>query len=377
MLVFTPYLARQYTPEEFGLLALLTTASNISMAVACLRYDLAIPSADERHVRGLLVVSVISAGILASLVGLVVISPSGSALIGVAPSLIASPVLLITCIVLVGTYQTSSAWLLRRAAFRDVGLMRISQGACFSLLAAIPGVGLLWPHAVSFASGLFGLKRAFRARSREDVMWHIVARRYVHFPLYSLPGAALDVVGYSLCIWVLTSTYGASYAGEYSQVQRVIGGPMMLLSISFSQVLLKYTADHSASPASLRELLRKSFQAIGAVAIVGLLMLWLVGEPVLGWLLGAQWRVDREFITLIAVAVSARACVSPLSSVLISLRRFDLALAWQTTYFFSALLLFPFIASRVEFEEFIGFYAVHECILYGIYFLFIKFAIRN
>jgi O-antigen/teichoic acid export membrane protein len=102
-----------------------------------------------------------------------------------------------------------------------------------------------------------------------------------------------------------------------------------------------------------------------------------IGEPLLGWLLGAQWRVDREFVSLVAIAVFVRSCVSPLSSVLVTLRRFDLALAWQVVYFLSALCLLPFFASRLQFENFVMVFALQECIFYGFYLFMIRLALRD
>ena len=152
--------------------------------------------------------------------------------------------------------------------------------------------------------------------------WWEAARRHREFPLLNLPGALLDVVGYSVSIWVVSSTYGASAAGEYSQIQRIIGAPMMLLSISLGQVLLKHTADLSSDPAAMRGVLLRLLRVLSALAAVGLAGLWLAGAPVISLLLGPGWHVEREMVVLLGLTVFVRACVSPLSAALITLRRF-------------------------------------------------------
>jgi O-antigen/teichoic acid export membrane protein len=149
----------------------------------------------------------------------------------------------------------------------------------------------------------------------------------------------------------------------------------MLLSISVGQILLKQTAELSSDLGALRQFFTKLLKLMTALATAGLLFLWLFGEPILHYLLGPRWKVDRDFITLVALAVFVRACVSPLSTVLITLRRLGLGLTWQVLYFCSALFFMPYVASRINFDRYMLFYALHECFFYGLYLIFIYWAI--
>jgi O-antigen/teichoic acid export membrane protein len=376
VLLVTPYLARHYSPAEFGALALLMTVSNLSTAAACLRYDLALPSSKESETRGLLVTALVVAGAMAVLAAAVLAATSDGFLAKHAGSLAKEPVLVGSCILLVGFHQATSAWMLGRGAFKSVAGMRLSQGAGFSLLSVIPGFGLLWAHVLSFGAGLIGLRPALTARREGEAPWCAVAWQNRQFPGLSLPGALLDVCGYSLCIWVIASFYGQAMAGNYSQIQRLTGAPLMLVSISLGQILLKQTADISSDRAALRHFLGRVLLGLAVLALAGLVFLWFFGQPIFARLLGAKWKVDREFILFVAVAVFVRACVSPLSSILVTLRRFKAALVWQMLYFCSASLLMPFVAARIGFERYILFYAAHECAFYGLYLLIIYRAIR-
>jgi O-antigen/teichoic acid export membrane protein len=378
ILLATPYLARIFTPADFGSFALLNTISNISMAVACLRFDLAIPSAQEEDTHGLMITSVLAAIFLGGLSAVVLILALKSTFSVFLISPFTSPILVVLCVILVGIFQATTAWCLRNGAYKGVAIIRLSQGASFSILATVPGFGLLWPHVLSFATALVLLRTAFRdSKTAQQVSWRKAAMKAHQFPLMSLPGAVLDVVGYSICIWVITAAYGTSQAGQYAQIQRMIGAPLMLVSMSIGQVLLKHTADIASSKAALRLLLKGVLKITGALATIGFAAVAAFGEPVLRLLLGAQWRVDRRFVCVVAVAVFVRSCVSPLSSVLITLRRFDLALTWQVLYFLSALCLLPFFAAKFQFDNFVVAFAVQECFFYGFYLCIIKFALRD
>jgi O-antigen/teichoic acid export membrane protein len=108
-----------------------------------------------------------------------------------------------------------------------------------------------------------------------------------------------------------------------------------------------------------------------------IIVIALIGEPLFHWLLGPKWRVESAFIVPIAIAVAVRACVSPLSSLLISLDRFDLALRWQVIYFLSSIFVLTIAAINLSFEYFVMVYAIHEIILYSLYLALISNAVRN
>lgn len=377
VLLATPFLARMYPPEEFGLLALLLTISNVATAVACLRYDIVLPSAPDRDIRGLIVLC-LGAGL-----GLAILTSLAITLLSEVPTLSETlkplaeiwPVVAL-CIVLAGAFQAAGALLLRLGAYRSVGLLRASQGLAFSALGAVPVIGLMWAHALSFFGGAGALMRLPR-RGPDDAGWMEVASRYKSLPALSLPGALLDVIGYSLCIWTIVSVYGQAAGGELSQVQRLVGAPLMLISISLGQILLRQTAELMHDRPALRQLLLRLLGVLAAMSVLAAAVLFLAGKPVIDLVLGERWSISREFIMAASIAVFVRACVSPLSSVLITYRRFGLGLLWQGLYFASALLLFPRVAAVLSFEQFMLFYAVHETVLYGLYLGLIFYSLKE
>lgn len=367
VLLVTPYLARRYAPEDFGLLALLTTVANVSTAAACLRYDLAMPSSPRRELRGLLTLSISLALGIGLATGLLVVVLGNCAWARSAQGLLDHPVMMGCCVALVGCYQATAAWLLHRGAFGGVSALRFSQGALFSLFALIPWGNLGWALVASFAGGLFAFSKIVQRGEMGEASRKEVGHRHRQFPLLSLPGSLLDVCGFSLCIWVIDVFYGHAVTGNYAQIQRLIGAPLMLLSMSLGQVLLKQTAEVACDRRELRCFVIRVLQILAGLTGGGLIVVWLCGEPLLRLFLGDQWSVDRDYVTLVAVAVFVRACVSPLSTVLITLRRFRLALVWQAAYFCSAAVLFAWVASCCAFSRFLWFYAFHEVVFYGIY----------
>jgi O-antigen/teichoic acid export membrane protein len=129
-------------------------------------------------------------------------------------------------------------------------------------------------------------------------------------------------------------------------------------------------------PAAMRQTLLRLLRAMLAVAVAALAVLWVAGAPIISLLLGPAWRIERETVLLLGLAVFVRATVSPLSASLVTLRRFGVALSWQGAYFASALLLMPWVAGRVSIRGYVAFYAAHELVFYGAYLLLIFRAVK-
>ncbi|SRR5579859_65067 len=372
----TPWLARSHTPADFGALALVTTVSNVAVAGACLRYDLALPSAAANQSRPLMVVGIACAlGSAALVTGIDAVASLLSHHTLLDP--FTNPWIVGLCVLLTGLYQLALAWATRQGAFSRVGAMRCAQGSGFSVLAASHFLDLVPAYVVSFLTAIPELLGAVRSAAPKEVTPYEAARVHWQFPLVSLPGALLDVIGYSLCIWIISANYGASEAGQYSQVQRLVGAPLMLLGMSLGQVLLRHSANFANDPARMAQLFSQALKGMGALGLIVVLLTAGIGEPLLHSLLGGQWRVNTMFITPIALAVAVRACTSPLSMILVTLRRFELSLRWQAAYFASATTVFWLATRHLDVGTFVIIYAAHECLFYGAYLLLIQFAINT
>lgn len=373
MLAATPWLVRVYGPASFGLLALLITATNISSAIGCARLDLALPSAGDTDAPTLLRLCAI-----VGFIGAVAVTTVAQLLTlgGAVDEVAGRPFQLGLCVLFAANFQAASSMLLARGQIPAMATLRGGQGLIFVLLALFSQVGLLWAQVLSYAPGALVLG-IMLARLGPGPRLVDVAKRYRSFALLGLPGAVLDVVGYSLCIWIVTYAYGTAGSGEFSQVQRIVGAPLLLVSISIGQILLRETAHLRDDLPRLKLLLERLLMLFAGGAAVALILLALVGEPVLGWLLGSGWHIGTVFIVAISAAVFIRASVSPVSAILATFNRFDLALRWQMLYFASAVTMFTLASRLLPLGGFVVFYAVHEIILYLIYLRIIMTVFRK
>lgn len=377
ILAATPFLVRIYDPAEFGALALLITIANIGIASGSARFDLAIPTAGDIEVPALARLSIALSIVFAVVAGTVV-ATSAESVFGQLPGdpELAAPVTAAICFLLASTFQLAGAVLLQENAIRLLAISRALQGAIFVVLAAFETIGLLWAMAFSYIPGIIVLSPVIFRRTDGPTAVE-VARKYRRFALFGLPGTLLDVVGYSLCVWVVLSVYGNAQSGELSQVQRLIGAPLMLVSMSVGQIMLKQAADLRDDPEELHRLIASILRLMASATVVGVVVLALVGEQVIGLILGPQWNISTTLVVSLGLAVFVRATVSPISALLAAFNRLDLALWWQSLYFASAIILFNLVANSTRFEGFVTFYAAHELVLYSVYLMIILSFLRK
>jgi O-antigen/teichoic acid export membrane protein len=168
-------------------------------------------------------------------------------------------------------------------------------------------------------------------------------------------------------VFFISSAYGAEATGHYSQIQKLVGGPLILTAVVAGQLFLKRSGEIYRSAQSSKRLLWKSVGVLGVMAGIVFAALVVVGEYVLGLLLGAAWRVDTEFLLLAIAPLLFRLTVSPVSSVFITHHRVGMVVKWQFGYFVSTICVLYFASINLSFERFLALYALHEAVVYSAY----------
>lgn len=375
IVLVTPFLARIYTPAEFGELALYLTVATYAAAAGCLRYDVALAAAPKAAASALLWLCMVSALGTCAVALAVAMLPWHTWTDSMLATVTERPWLLALTVLAVALYQAVSSEFVRAGEFARLAWLRGSQGVLFAGAALFSVVGLVVAVPASFAAAAsLTYRRVARTSLREIVE---AARQYRSYPLLSLPGALFDVIACSAAVLVISASYGISEVGHFSQVQRFVGAPLLLVSASLFQVFLRQSADQHQAGRSLMPLLVQVGSRVAGLIAGVMVAVVALGEPLLSLLLGAEWRVDRYFLATVVGALAVRVCVSPFSSVLFTTGRLRNLFAWQFAYFVSAFTVLPLAASRLEFDHFLAIYLLHETVLYALYMALIVNAARG
>jgi O-antigen/teichoic acid export membrane protein len=369
ILLSTPLLSRLHEPAEFGSLAMFLVASNIAIATGTGRYDLAIASSDRADIAPLtrlcILISCLAGFGVMSLISLMsAVWPNSKALIAVDGQIL----MLGICFFFSALSQTMTSVMLRREQAKRLAFIRLFQGICFSAFAFSGYFSLSFAHTISSILPLLFLSSILPNNvNRGSPTIISTARKYKTFFKHGLPGAIFDVVGYSVCIWVVVEAYGVGSGGEWSQVQRLIGGPVMVFSIAIGQVLLVHTSANIDDRAGLEKLFKQIMFPVTIIGVTLTVIMAFAGQSLFAIILGENWQIASGLIAALTLAVFVRAAVSPLSSILVAKRRLDLALKWQSLYFVSAATTFALVAHHLSLTYFAIFYAGHEIVLYILY----------
>ncbi|MDX2004287.1 MAG: oligosaccharide flippase family protein [Meiothermus sp.] len=344
VILATPVITRLYTPADFGVLAVFTTLLGITAAMVSLRYELAIPLADDdAEAANLLAVCLLLCVAVSGLL-LVAVLVLGASLTRLTNSPSLEPYLwmLPLAVFLAGVYQSLNYWLTRVKRFGPVATTKFSQGFGNALTAIGLGLlhaqplGLLVGQLVGQSAGTTTLARAgwqsglavLRGSVGREAMT-AAARKFRRFALYSTPSSLINNIGLWVPPLLFAGLYGPAVAGLVALGDRVARQPLNILGLSIAQVYYSEAGSLASRPQELKRLfLRTAFSLlrVGAVpfALAALLSPWLFGL-----VFGLEWRSGGVYVQWMALAFFAQFVMTPLSGTLNALQRPDLQAAWD------------------------------------------------
>ena len=267
----TPILTRLYTPADFNPLAVYISTIGLTSVVACLRYNIAIPlpESDDEAIN-LLALSCLSNLVVALLIAIpTILSPEEVAgLLGyraISPYLWMVPI----GVFLAATYDALQYWATRNSLMALITRTRVTRALFGPGTQLAIGVahhspfGLIFGHMVYCGMGVIGLARSLLRDDRDNLrsisMTKVMttAKKYIRFPLYSVPEALLNTAGVEAPVLIITAFAAGPEAAYLMLAMRVMGLPMGLIGSSVAQVFLA-EAPQQLRDGTLSEFVRRT-----------------------------------------------------------------------------------------------------------------------
>lgn len=352
VLLVSPLLTRLYTPDDFGVLAVFGALLGMSGLAVCLRYEIAVPMAeDDATAANLVAVSLLAALLFSLAVGLMV-ALWGAAITGWvnAPALDPWLWLLPIGLFAAGCYLSFSHWAIRRQAFGRLTRTRITQ----SLGQAATQVGLGWFGAgpvglligqvIGQSAGVTGL--AAMAYRHERHLFTMIgprtmaraAARFRRQPLFGTGAALLNGSARLLPALLIAALYGTQVAGWFALSQRVLGTPLRFLGSAVAQAYLGEAP--RLAPTHAYALYMTTTRRLLAVGVLSLGVVVLAGPQLFAFVFGAAWSETGRYAQFLGLMYLGQLVVSPTSQTLMIMERQDLQLAWDMLRFVALLLIF-------------------------------------
>jgi O-antigen/teichoic acid export membrane protein len=353
VLAASPLLTRLYAPEDFGVLGVFGALLGILGHAVSLRYELAIPLAeDDARVVNLLALNLVVILLLTSLTGLA-LGLWGEVITGWFNSEALGPLLWLLPVGLVATgcSRALTYWAIRRQAWGRITRTRISQSTgqiatqigCGYL--ALGPFGLLVGHIIGQSAGITTLAVAFHRI--EGRLWRAIrvramaqaAGRFANLAAFGT-GAALLTSGGLLAPALAAALYGAEVAGWFLLAQRVLAMPVYF-SVAVAQVYLGEAPRLARAGGAGSYALFKS--TTWRLLVFGVLSLGLVvaaGPQLFALVFGQSWTEAGRFAQFLAFASLGQLVHGTVSHTLTVFERQDIRLACDALRFGALWLVF-------------------------------------
>jgi len=330
-LLAAPLLARLYTPDDFGALALFSAVASLLLAFSSWRFDWSVPNTSSETLAAALLLFGAAALLLFSGVTFFVLWSwaeqwsfwKGFDVLG--PLLLFLPVTILGG----GFHQLMHCWYVRQAELSKVASVRIAQsftGTGLNVVGGYAGLGAwgligssvisAWVGMGLLVSGAQSLKRSFARLSLNRIKVGIT--RYWWESTTSTMVAVVNVASLAVVPLLLVQYYSAKEVGWYALMYRLAITPIGLLTSALSQSFWAEAAQLVKTDiVRLKNLFLKSTKLLMLAAIPAVL-LCVSGPLFVGPVLGEdQWAGAGDILMALAPMLVGMIVVQPLTHLIV------------------------------------------------------------
>ncbi len=384
-MVLQVVLRRMYPAEVFGVFSVYFTLMSLGVFFFTFRYELSIvnPSDDKDAMN--LMATVVSLSFVSTLIltGIITLTGDGyiASLLNIPSSYSYWLFFLPVTLFFYSSYLGMQYWLIRKKNFKGISLNKIIRRGVEGTIQIIFGslkllygliAGLLAGVFVNFFMGILQSKKA--GFSFSEISWlrmKSVAREYKEYPLYNTLPAFLNTAGLMLPILFINKFFGTDVTGQFDLTRQILAVPTALLSVSLSQVYLQRLSEKFNSQVSIKKDLLALFAFLGGISLFAFVVIYFWGVPLFTFLFGKEWQLAGLFAEVLIFKYLLVFVVSPVSIVLIAIKKIKVTSVWQIMYFAAILVLWFFKDNDIF--SFLRVYVSIDVMMYLFYLLLILY----
>jgi O-antigen/teichoic acid export membrane protein len=371
-------LRRLYQPEVFGAYSVFFSLMGVSVFFFTFRYEMAIinPEKDEEAQNLLSVIFIIS--IVSAVIWELLYVIFHNEIV----SLLKFPekyswwlYFLPLVLLFYAWYLGIQYWLVRKKNFKGISVNKISRRSVEGILQVAFGLigksygmflGLLGGIMTNFFVGVKqSVKSGFSITNISVDKMKRAAKNYKEYPLFNTIPAFLNTAGMMLPVFIINKYYGTSITGYFDLTRQVLAVPVGLLSVALSQVYMQRFAEKFNKSVSIKKDIISLWVFLAIISLVSFVIIFWGGEWLFGFVFGKQWSLSGQYAEILIYKYVLVFMVSPVSSVLISIKKVKVISLWQSLYFFMILLLLAF--TGYGFLSFLKVYVIIELVAYSLY----------
>ena len=342
-LLFYPILGRVFSPEDFGLLATLTSITSILTVLATGKYDQGILITDSKKEAANLVglTLLLSFVVLTVSFFLLLLFSNQVASWFNEPQLkkwIWVPSLSAFVITI---FNSFNEWCVRHKYFITLSWNKITNAAAHTLgkllfgLVKIAGNGLIVGDLIGRTFS--AVTCIYRAWTKDkDVFLQVspkefktLSKKYIDLPKFILPDQLINKIGGALPVLFIGVYFNSTEVGYYSMTMQVLSLPIGVIGNAVRDVFRQranedYLKSGSCISIYKRLLIRLIFISVmGSIAIIAFLP-W-----IFTLVLGEQWRMAGLYSQILLPMIMLSFISMSLSGVFIVVRKMKISMYWQ------------------------------------------------
>jgi O-antigen/teichoic acid export membrane protein len=334
-----PILSRLYSPEDFGLFGVFTAVVGLGTIASTGRYEAAVMLPEED--RSAIAVAAAAFAFVFAFMSVLAIAVAIAWFGGI--SLVRDH-LSLACLAVVAIGFSGAVQILLNAAIRHrmfvkVNFARIVGAIATAFLSIFIGVyhvdsiglaiGLTAGYVVCSVVLLQFVVRHYRGVALPDGREiRVQARRYRHFPLFSLPSDFSDTLAVNLPVLFFSTFYGAAATGYLTMFQRVWAGTSVVVK-GLGETFRHRAALEKQQTGAFGRTVKMTLVPLFAVAVVLAGFLVFLGPTLFAIVIGAQWREAGVYGQILAPLVCLQFIASPISWSFYISERLKLLAMWQ------------------------------------------------
>ncbi|MGX5173684.1 lipopolysaccharide biosynthesis protein [Aliikangiella sp. IMCC44653] len=324
-----PIITRIYSPENFNEFAVFLSLLSICSVSSCLRFEIAIPTAEtDDEAFDVFVLALSSCFIISCVLFLIAlftpvelfISLGGSALVQV-KNWVPLGVLLI-CI-----FGAVQYWAIREKQFSIIAKSRMLQASSYVGLQIVlgiiqaSGIGLILGSLAGNASASINLFRRNISKFKSISVKISIRKlkntfaKYKNYPKFSSLEALTNTAAVELPILLIAGYTAGPTAGYLLLATRVMGAPISLIGTAISQVYLA-TAPETYRTGSLPEFTKLTIYNLLKIAVVPLALVGFFAPYYFPVIFGSEWKEAGNMVVWFTPWFILQMISSPVSMVL-------------------------------------------------------------
>lgn len=346
-IILSPVLTRLFAPEEFGLLAIVSSITVIISVISTGKYETVIVIARDKRDAVNLVSLSLFLSILISIITLVLFLFFSPVLIG----LLNQPRLkywIFLCPVIsffISVYLCYNEWCIRGSRFANLAVNKVVNAGSITFSNVIYGfirltsgglvIGEITGRFISALACFIQVARRefneFKVTSRARMTF--LAKKYIDCPKYILPGQFLNTFGSQAIVLLIASFFGDTQVGYYSMTSLVLYVPSTIISTAVRDVFKQRATQEFKEKNNCLEIFKRITTAISVFSVLIFGGLYFVLPALFSFAFGENWRIAGEYARILTPMVLISFISESVIAVFIVAEKMKALLIWQITYF--------------------------------------------